>query len=409
VNILDRSIVTRDEMYDVVVNNVDEWEAACAEEWKVVTGSELTADAKGSWNFIRVRCISEERAEWGTTRNAIRSIKGSTAPTVGDDSHSARGVPSTPPAPIAGEPPRVPGRVTTVTRGPMQPRFYSYWANAWAAADGSTFVFAGGMDSQAHFFRVDGEGTVSDLGALLPFDGTTEGWYWDADGWIYIPEGPRLLRANPFTKTHQVAFDISTAWPGHRLWQVHSSADGQCHCATLQRTDDWSKVATVIAARGELWKLDAMQPLDESDIDEGGEYVVIKEGDDNRIVTVADRQERWLRDREGAVGHSGMGRGWMVGEDNINGKCVWWDLRTLTRRDLFSTWNMGHLSVRGNRILHSDGEKLGLLDPEGTYRNLLNHAARVVDYDSQVRANLSPCGTRACYMVNGAVFLLEVP
>ena len=350
------------------------------------------------WRFLK------ENRRWRTVRNAI--LDGKPRQGSGPD---LQGQSASPPVPQ-------PGRCIKVADRVFHPRFYSYWANAWVREDGATFVFGGGLDNHAHFYRIDRDGRIHPLGALVPFAGTTEGWYWDADGWIYVPDGPRLVRVNPFTKRQVVAFDVSEKWSGVRIWQAHSSADGRAHCATLQRVDTWQKVATVICSGGTMWKLDARAELDESDIDAEGRWVVIKEGagPDNRIVRLDTREERFVPDAEGALGHSAMGAGFAVGEADKPepGRCVLVDLQSGERRDLFETWNRGPVAVRGSRVLVSNAtaRELALIDVrDGSYRTVLTSIdGWGTDYDSQVRANLSPCGTRACFMADGAIHVLEL-
>lgn len=307
--------------------------------------------------------------------------------------------PPPPPAPRAG-------RVTLVDRGPFHPRFYSYWANAWVGPDGATSVFAGRLDGTPALFRVRGE-RVEEVAHRIPYRGTTEGWYWDAQGWISLCDGPRLRRIQPFTGEAQTVWDISGDFPDHRLWQAHSTDDGTAHSATLQRTTDWARVGTVCRDRDRLRYIPAQGSLDESQISPDGEYLLIKEDDDNRIITLATGEERRLTNAAGALGHSDLGRGFAVGENDQIGACVLLDLRTLQSRPLFSTWHMGHVAVRGRRCLLSTTAVLGLVDLEGGgVTTLLVHGATVTDYDSQVRANLSPCGRRACYLVDRALYLL---
>jgi hypothetical protein len=71
------------------------------------------------------------------------------------------------------------------------------------------------------------------------------------------------------------------------------------------------------------------------------------------------------------------------------------------RRTLFTTWNMGYVSLRGGRCLHSDATHLSLVDLESGQRTpLVAHGNVGNDYDSRVKANLDPTGRVACYMTN---------
>ena len=301
---------------------------------------------------------------------------------------------------------------------------YSYWPNA-CVRHGVIYVFAGTPDSIGTFYAIE-RGRVQSLGSLLPYAGTTEGWYWDARGGVYVPDGPRLLRADPFRRdaAAEVRVDISKRYPGHRLTQAHTSDDGATHCATLQRTDDWAKVGTLVVRGDRMFDIPAIGTLDESAVTSDGRWLVIKEDNDNRIFDLATGggAEQRITQADGAVGHSDCGPGFVVGEDDANGACVRWDfsraIKPTDRVPLFDTWGMGHVSVRGGRCLLSNETILGLVGLRlGGVTPLIEHGATVPPpdatadekYDAQVRANLSPCGTVATYMVDGAVYILRMP
>lgn len=322
--------------------------------------------------------------------------------------------PATPDTPAPPSPPtdvRV-IRVTDERDGDLLNRTYSYWPTAWVnPQDGAVYAFVGHADGAPRFFRIDrGSGNVDRLGPLLAYRGTGEGWYFDGEGWIYLCDGPRLQRVNPFTGEDRVVFDISETHPGCRLWQAHSSDDGQAHSATVERIVDdgpYLRTGTVVHRHGQQEFFPAHGVLDESQVDASGRWLVIKEGDDNRIIDLETRETRLLRDADGAVGHSDVGHGILVGEDNIHGACVKWDLtQPLTparRLELFQTWGMGVVSVRGGRCLVSGGASLGLVALDGSgVTPLLEHGMVGAGYDFYVRANLSPCGQVAAYISNAA-------
>lgn len=307
-------------------------------------------------------------------------------------------------------------RVASASDGPFHPRMYSYWSNAWLAEDDRAFVFAGHQDGRPRFFEVNlGTGQVHARSLDVGRHGTTEGWSWHPDGWIGMADGPRLVRVNPFNGAEEVALDIGMTNPGCRLWQAHRSERGQW-CATVEeiRSDGpYRRIGTITAPDGRFFPAEGL--LDESQITD--EFLIIKEdrerGDrmylDNRIVNLETGAETWLLDEGGAVGHSDCWQGKVVGEDNIIGACTFRDLRTGEHRRLFRTWNMGHVSYRGGRVLLSDSEKLALVNLEtGALDVLHGHGVTVTDYDSQVRANLDPTGRVACFMAHGDIKLLVV-
>lgn len=312
-------------------------------------------------------------------------------------------------------------RVSDERDGELVNRMYSYWSSAFLIAD-VAWVFAGHIDGRPRFFRVNLSNGISSQTneAHLEYTGTGEGWYWDAEGWLYLTNGPQLRRVNPFTAEDILVCDISESHPGCRLWQAHSSDDGQTHSATVQRITDsgaYPNIGTVVTWHGQQDYFPAHGTLDESQITSDGAYLIIKEDDDNRIITLGTRETRLLRDEDGAVGHSDCGPSIVIGEDNIHGACVLWDLRKQlvpeNRRTLFSTWGMGHVSVKGGRCLLSDDTHLSLVSLEGSgVVQLHAHGMIGNDYDHQVMGNLDPTGRVACYMSNAAgrmdVYLLVI-
>lgn len=306
--------------------------------------------------------------------------------------------------------------VTDDSDGPLVPRMYSYWPNSWVYGH-KAVVFVGHADGHPRFFSVHLEtGAVERLGPMLGYTGTSEGWCWDPLGWVYLVDGTKLMRVSPFTNEAQVVFDVAATHPGHVLWQTHSSDDGRVHSATLLQVmpeGSWPRVGTVLCRDGQQTYYPALQPLDESAITPDGAYLVIKEGDDNRVITVATGEERMIKDAERALGHSDCGPGYMVGEADKPdpGMCGVWNLGgplTLERfQPLFQTWNMGYVSVRRGRILHSSDTHLRLIDIDtGAATELLDHGVRSNNYDERVKANLDHSGRVATYMANGRVYIL---
>jgi len=311
-------------------------------------------------------------------------------------------------------------QVTDASDGAFLPRMYSYWPNAWVSR-GRAYVFAGHVDERPRFFAVDLQtGTVERLGPMVPYRGTSEGWYWDAEGWIYLLDGPRLRRVYPFGTADVVVLSIEETHPGCMLWQAHSSDDGQTHSASVKRIVNdgpYPAIGTVVLRHGRQEYFPAHGDLDESQITPDGRWLVIKEEDNNRVIHLETRDTQIIRDADGAVGHSDCGPALLVGEDNIHGACVRWDLdQPLTpgrRVELFSTWNMGHVSIRGGRCLLSTDTMLALVALDGSgVTPLLNHDMPAVDYDHQFKANLDPSGRVACYMLDSGrwdVYLAVLP
>lgn len=293
-------------------------------------------------------------------------------------------------------------RVTTAHDGDFHPRFMSYWANAFVEGQ-IALVFAGHMDGSPRFFRVGLQtGSVEPLGSLeVRYRSTTEGWHFSPEGKLYVLDGPRLRRINPFDASDdEIVLDISGLFADAHVWQPHSSDDGRVFSATVQRNEG-GRLGTVLQKPGGQEFYGANQPLDESQVSRDGRFLLIKEGDDNRILDLQRGSEIMLTNAGGALGHSDMGPGFAVGENDQIGACVYLDLAQphSPQRVLFSTWNMGYVSVRGGRCLHSGDTHLSLvaLDGSGMVTPLIEHGG-TSDYDGRVKASLSPCGRVATYM-----------
>lgn len=330
------------------------------------------------------------------------------------------------PAPDPVRPPVGVARVIPVTDasdGPLVNRGYSYWPSAFVNRGGASVVlFAGHEDGHPRFFEVDlRSGGVSRLGALLPYTGTSEGWAFDHEGWVYLCDGSAYRRVNPFTGEQRLVFDISAPHPDCVLWQPHSSASGRTHSATvLKRGGDgpWEKLGTVVLTDSQQIFFPRQGELDESAL-VGDGWVVIKEnlgaGDRNRCIHLQTRETRFIEDIGRALGHSDCSDTLMVGEadkPDPGGLGVWDLTQPLTPerfRLLVPTLNMGYVSVRAGKCLWSGDEWLCLVDlADGHVQPLVQHGGGSA-YDDRVKASLSPCGRVATYMANNSVYLLVLP
>jgi hypothetical protein len=400
-DILDVDVSEAPVAYDLVIARQREWDAAVIEYVRQKHGVTWQPN-DANFRHLLFRVISEERRIWRTTRNALDDRPGTT-------DHGE-------PDPGTGGEPGVAPSVIKVSDGPFHPRLYSYWANAFVQNDQATYVFAARVYQQPTFFRIDRHGAVQELGAVLPYRGETEGWYWDLQGFVYVPQGPRLLRHSPFSGAQAVAAELPPQLHDHYLWQAHSSDDGETHSATL-REGGGRKVGTVAWRAGRFHRWDPHGDLDESIVTSDGRHIVILEDRYNRIINLDTLEERRITQEQGAVGHCDTGRGFVVGEDDHHGACVYWNLDApldeRNRRELLRTWNLGHVSVRGVRALLSNAtaKELALVDVHtGSYTTLFQHGVDAQgDYDRQVRANLSPCGRRATFLLNGALYVMAVP
>lgn len=315
-------------------------------------------------------------------------------------------------------------KVTDERDGLLLNRGYSYYPQAWIDADGTVYVFCGHEDGVPRFFAVDlATGSVTRMDVRLPYGGTSEGWYWDREGRIYLLDGPRLRRVHPFSSGDEIVFDISAAHLGCDLWQAHSSDDGQTHSATVRRiveTGSYPKIGTIVDGNSLRQYIEAVGELDESQLTSDGGRVIIKETIDGLLINriVNEFGERRVTNAEGAVGHSDAGSNILVGEwspqhSEAEGQCVIWDLVAMTRRELFKTDNMGHVSIRNGLCLLSDSHSLSLV-PLYDYSD--SSPQRIIDhgmvnpyppddprsYDFQVFASLDHTASVVTYMSNVA-------
>jgi len=319
------------------------------------------------------------------------------------------------PAPIPSGPtdPTPPIRVTNEQDGVLLNRGYSYWSQAFVLNE-DVYAFVGSDAGRPLFFKVNiASGTVTRLGSLLPYAGTGEGWYWNAIGRVIHPEGSRLMSSNPFSPEETVIFDIAGTHPGCRLWQAHSSDYGVAHSATVQQiveSGPYPPIGTVAFRNDEQQYFAAdTYNLDESQVTADGRYLLIKSSpdDDNLFVDLeTGKPWPWITKADGALGHSDSGRGYMIGADRARGACVRVDLPSLQRTELFPTWNLGHVAVRGDRILVSDAVNINLFS-DGQLRPICAHGMvnpyppeDPRSYDDQVFGNISHDESTVAFVSN---------
>jgi len=296
-------------------------------------------------------------------------------------------------------------RVTGSEDGVLLNRGYSYYSQVWLHG-AHALVFCGHEDGYPRFFRVDlNSGEIERLGHLVPYTGTAEGWYFDSQGRIYLTDGPRLRRYDLASGLDEIIFTVEPA-DRVRLWQAHSSDDGGVHSATVQgivADGPYPNLGTVVAVKGVQQYFPAVGALDESQISGDGRWLLIKEDDDNRLIDLVTGNERTITNADGALGHSDNGPDFAVGEDDQIGACVYVPFAqpVVGRRVLFPTWNLGHVSVRGERCLRSSIDGLSLIALDGSGETpLAPHGMVGEGYDFQVFANLDHTARVAAFVSN---------
>ena len=222
----------------------------------------------------------------------------------------------------------------------VQPVGYSYWSNINNHTGSDTMLIFVGLDRRKggagpSLFSVSkSTGQTRNLGPLFSADsphswGTGEGWYFSATDptMLYLNEGSRLLRYDVQSRELTTVFDASGQFGTDKyLWQLHSSNDDRVHSATLRSKTTYEMLGCVAYSEtsGKATFIPKKGSFDECQIDRSGRWLVTKEdvdgknGEDNRIIDLQTGAEQTLLDPSGAGGHSDVGFGYMLAEDNYN-------------------------------------------------------------------------------------------
>ena len=215
---------------------------------------------------------------------------------------------------------------------------YSYWRNINNHAGSDTMLIFLGMNRNRGgggptlFSYNKNSGETRNLGPLFSGDSpfsyaTGEGWYFSGSRAtaLYINDTNRLLRYDVNSKAMETVFDVREHLGGDKhIKQTHSSSDDKVHSATVQDAN-WNMTGCVayIEASRRVVYIAAKGDYDECQIDKSGRWLVIKEnvdgrdGEDNRIIDLQSGGETVFLDREGAAGHSDLGHGYLLAEDNM--------------------------------------------------------------------------------------------
>jgi hypothetical protein len=216
---------------------------------------------------------------------------------------------------------------------------YSYWSNINNHAGSDTMLVFLGLDRNRGgggptlFSYNKRTGETRNLGPLFggdsPYSANSgEGWYFSGTQAtkLYMNDGPRMLRYDVSSKAMETIYDIRSHVTGASyIKQVHSSQNDQVHSATVL-DGGWRPMGCVAynTSTGRASYFASRGDFDECQIDKSGRWLVIKEnvdgtaGEDNRIIDLTTGAEKVFYDQEGAAGHSDLGHGYMVAEDNYN-------------------------------------------------------------------------------------------
>jgi hypothetical protein len=216
---------------------------------------------------------------------------------------------------------------------------YSYWRNINNHAGSDTMLIFLGLDRNRGgggptlFSYNKNSGETRNLGPLFSSDSafgwsSGEGWYFSASrqNALYVNDTTRLLRYDVVSHAMETVFDVRAHLGADRhIKQIHSSNDDRVHSATVQ-DGSWNMVGCVAynEATGRATYIARKGDYDECQIDKSGRWLLLKEnvdgqdGEDNRIIDLQTGAEEIFYDRDGAAGHSDMGYGYLVAEDNMN-------------------------------------------------------------------------------------------
>ena len=313
------------------------------------------------------------------------------------------------------------------------PRNYAYWQNINAHRNMPNMLVFVGTDRGPFLYSINKIsldvrplGPLFDEGHFLQ-NSTAEGFYWSAfDPYmLYCNDDDYLYRWHIDSKSiHPIAYagdvvdDLGMSTP-IALRQWHSSFDENVHSASVLEVTaegSWPKITTIVYHENlhRYTQYPAQGVLDESQVDKSGNWLLIKEDDDHRLVNLVTSSTVTMADEDGAVGHSDNGFNYAVGADNW-GQLAQWRLHNFvdgTSRVIYECpWDA--------QVLHVSHCNAQLLLPErqfvlgsGTCPSLMKiyldgvtPAVEVApsmtvgsDYDSLPKASLDPYGTFAFWI-----------
>jgi hypothetical protein len=307
---------------------------------------------------------------------------------------------------------------------------YSYWSNINNHTGSDTMlVFLGlerrrGGGGPTLFSYNKKTGETNNLGPLFSPDSpyswsTGEGWYFSASQatTLYMNDGPRMLRYDVMTHATSEVYNVeSLLGAGRVIWQMHSSNDDHVHSATVKDSTTYKELGciafddrhptspTFVAAKGDY---------DECQIDKSGRFLVVKEnvdgrnGEDNRIIDLQrGGEEIVFLDENGAAGHSDLGYGYMVAEDNFDampGAVRVWQLG----QDLSGSDN-GHVAGQGTLVYELSSWSTGI--GHIAHGNSTNAAStgQMACVSNASRDNLPRVNEIVCFRLDGSMQALVV-
>jgi hypothetical protein len=306
---------------------------------------------------------------------------------------------------------------------------YSYWNNINNHVGSDTMLVFLGLERRSGgggptlFSYSKSTGETKNLGPLFSADSpyswaTGEGWYFSASQptTLYMNDGPRMLRYDVMTHAMSEVYNVETLMgAGRVIWQMHSSNDDHVHSATVKDSTTYKELGCIafddrrpslptwVAAKGDY---------DECQIDKSGHYLVVKEnvdgrnGEDNRIINLDNGSETVFLDENGAAGHSDLGYGYMVAEDNYNpmpGAVRVWQLG----QDLSGS-DQGHAAGQGTLVYELSSWDTGIGHIAHSNSTNASSGGQMACVSNASRNNLPRVNEIVCFRLDGSMQALVV-
>jgi hypothetical protein len=298
---------------------------------------------------------------------------------------------------------------------------YSYWSNINNHVGSDTMlVFLGlerrkGGGGPTLFSYNKKTGETKNLGPMFSPDSpyswsSGEGWYFSASqpNTLYMNDGPRMLRYDVMTHAMSEVYNVETLLgSGRVIWQMHSSNDDRVHSATVRDSSSYAMLGCIAYESGVTPNYVAAKgDFDECQIDKSGRYLVVKEnvdgldGEDNRIIDRQTGVETLFLDRDGAAGHSDLGYGYMVAEDNF------YSAPGATR-----VWQLGqdmHAPGQGRLVYEISSWEAGLGHVAHGNAQPGDSTRQMACVSSSTRKSLARVNEIVCFRLDGSMSTLVV-
>lgn len=237
----------------------------------------------------------------------------------------------------------------------------------------------------------------------LGINHTGEGCFYSAlwPNILYIPYDDHVGYIN--TNTFEKGF--ATDLVGYKIWQCHSDFTEKIWSMTL-KNDNYEIIGWGVWNNGRFTKYNLKGAPDECQIDKSGQWLLIKENNYNRIIYLPTGVERIISNEGGALGHSDIGFGRAIGENDMSqygGALDRIDFTNGSILNIYSTgiWNMGYVSWTDapnvNCLITTPTELIlvNTLTKEG--KVICPNMSQSDTYESRSKANLCPQGEYAVW------------